>query len=292
MSSSPLRELREEDADAVAALFGEAFGDARPADGEEIRSWFRNEELRPEWLRVLERDGAIVGYGDIWIQDDELALDVAAPGCWDAFFEWAEHEGRDAGVPQIRSYFPAGHELAALVAARGYRPGRSSFTMEAVLDGATEAPGPPNGIALRTFREQDAEALRAALNDAFAETPGHHDISPLGFREFHLNSRGVDTTLWTLAWSGDDVAGFVLAYPERVGDPALGWVGTLAVRKPWRRRGLGGTLLLTSFRDLYDRGRRRAGLGVDAENVDGAVRLYERAGMHVVQRFDNWVREP
>ena len=164
--------------------------------------------------------------------------------------------------------------------------------MEAVLDGATEAPGPPNGIALRTFGEQDAEALRAALNDAFAETPGHHDISPLGFREFHLNSRGVDTTLWTLAWSGDDVAGFVLAYPERVGDPALGWVGTLAVRKPWRRRGLGGTLLLTSFRDLYDRGRRRVGLGVDAENVDGAVRLYERAGMHVVQRFDNWVREP
>jgi len=292
MSSSPLRELREDDADAVAALFGKAFGDARPTDGEEIRSWFRNEELRPEWLRVLERDGVIVGYGDIWIQDDELALDVAAPGCWDVFFDWAEHEGRDAGVPQIRSYFPVGHELEAFVAARGYRPGRSSFTMEAAFDGAPEAPDTPDGIDLRTFRERDVEAVRGALNDAFAETPGHHDISPLGFREFHLSSRGVDTTLWTLAWSGDELAGFVLAYPERVGDPALGWVGTLAVRKPWRRRGLGSTLLLTAFRDLYDRGRRRVGLGVDTENVDGAVRLYERAGMDVVQRFDNWVREP
>jgi len=292
MSSSPLRELREEDADAVAALFVQAFGDARPTDGEEIRSWFRNEELRPEWLRVLERDGAIVGYGDIWIQDDELALDVAAPGCWGAFFDWAEQEGRGAGVGQIRSYFPAGHELEALVAARGYHPGRSSFTMEAVLGDAPEAPDLPDGIVLRTFREEDSEVVRAALNDAFDESPGHHDISPLGFREFHLNSRGVDPTLWTLAWSGDDVAGFVLAYPERVGDPALGWVGTLAVRKPWRRRGLGTAVLHSAFRDLHDRGRRRVGLGVDAENVDGAVRLYERAGMHVVQRFDNWVREP
>ena len=39
MSSSQPRQLRAEDADAVAALFGEAWGEARRMDGEEIREW-------------------------------------------------------------------------------------------------------------------------------------------------------------------------------------------------------------------------------------------------------------
>jgi hypothetical protein len=49
MSSFRLRELREDDADAVARLFVEAWGDARPMNGDEIRQ-------RPAtntWVRVL-----------------------------------------------------------------------------------------------------------------------------------------------------------------------------------------------------------------------------------------------
>ena len=49
-----LRELRPQDAERVAELFTTSFGDARPIDAEEIRSWLRNEELKPDWLRVLE----------------------------------------------------------------------------------------------------------------------------------------------------------------------------------------------------------------------------------------------
>ena len=39
-----------------------------------------------------------------------------------------------------------------------------------------------------------------------------------------------------------------------------------------------------------ERGKRSAGLGVDAENTTGAVALYERVGMHVVRRSDTWER--
>jgi hypothetical protein len=34
--------------------------------------------------------------------------------------------------------------------------------------------------------------------------------------------------------------------------------------------------------ELYGRGQRVIGLGVDAENPTGATRLYERAGMRIV----------
>ena len=56
MSSSLLRPLRTDDAERVAALFDEAFGAERTVDAEEIRSWLRNEELEPDWLRVLEAE--------------------------------------------------------------------------------------------------------------------------------------------------------------------------------------------------------------------------------------------
>jgi ribosomal protein S18 acetylase RimI-like enzyme len=39
---------------------------------------------------------------------------------------------------------------------------------------------------------------------------------------------------------------------------------------------------------LKARGSRRAGLDVDASNLTGALRLYERAGMHVDRQFDSY----
>jgi mycothiol synthase len=287
---SALRDLRVDDAEQVAALFIIAFGDARQVDAEEIRTWIDNEDLKPEHLRVLEEDGSIVGYGDIWIQDDEVALDVAAPGHWEPFLEWAEAEARKRGVT-ARAFVPAGHELARLVAARGYRLARSSYTMDVELDAAPE-PALPEGLALRSYRSDDSEVLRAAVNETFADDWHFHEVSASNFNEFYVKQRYHDPALWLLAWDGDELAGFVLATSGRGADPELGWVGTLGVRPGWRRRGLGEALLRAAFAELYARGHRRVGLGVDTENVTGALRLYERVGMRPVLRSDNWTLEP
>jgi mycothiol synthase len=286
-----LRELRKEDAEAVARLFVDAFGEDRRLDAEEIRSWLANQELRPEWLRVLEVDGRVVGYGDIYVHPTRVQLDVAAPGHWEPFLDWLESEAGARGIA-AHAYFPAGHELAALVEARGYRLARSSYHMAIELPDEPAAPSLPGGISLRTYRDDDAEPLRAAINEAFADDWEWEDISPSSFREFYLRARGFDPSLWLLAEDEGELAGFVLAYPERAGDADLGWIGTLGVRKPWRRRGLGEALLRAAFGELYRRGRRQVGLGVDAENVTGALRLYERVGMRAIRRQDNWVREP
>lgn len=282
-----LRELREDDAEAVAQLFQEAFGESRALDAQEIRSWLDNAELKPEYLRVLEVDGRIVGYGDI-SAGKVVQLDVAAPGYWEVFFDWAESEARARGIGRVRAYFAHGHELEQVVAPRGYVHWRSSYTMEIEVEDPPPARTPP-GLTLRTFREgADDAALRGALNDAFAEDPFWTGVSPSNFREFYLRARGYDPSLWFLAWDGEQLAGFALAYPERVGDRSLGWVGTLGVGNPWRRRGLGESLLRVAFHELGARGLRRVGLGVDAENVTGALRLYERVGMRAIRQSDNW----
>jgi mycothiol synthase len=57
-----------------------------------------------------------------------------------------------------------------------------------------------------------------------------------------------------------------------------GWLEHVSVRRRWRNRGLASALIAESLRGLRDAGLSDAALGVDAENISGAVRVYERMG--------------
>jgi mycothiol synthase len=292
MSSSQLRPLREEDADVVAALFVDAWGEARRMDGDEIREWFNNQALNPENLLVLEHEGCVVGYFDVWIEDDVADLDVAAPGLWDEAFEHAENRARALGAKRVRSFVVEEHPVGDLITGRGYRTIRCSWTME--IEFGVEAPAEsviPDGIEIRRYRHpEDEQRVYEALQEAFRD---HWDFRPAtleNWREFNVKTRNFEPDLWLVAWDGDQVAGASLNYPERGGDPGHGWVGTLGVRRDWRRRGLGEALLRRSFAALHARGLRTVRLGVDAENPTGATRLYERAGMRVLRRSNTWER--
>jgi mycothiol synthase len=71
----------------------------------------------------------------------------------------------------------------------------------------------------------------------------------------------------------------------------VAWARVLGVRSPWRRRGLGRALLLHAFAQSRLHGLVLAGLGVDAESLAGAHRLYESVGTHVAMRFDIYEKE-
>ena len=98
---------------------------------------------------------------------------------------------------------------------------------------------------------------------------------------------GFDPGLWLLAVDGGEVAGAAVC-EER---PEAGWVGELAVRRPWRRRGLGLALLRRAFVEFYRRGRRKVALAVDSQSLTGATRLYERAGMRVERLYSVYRKE-
>jgi mycothiol synthase len=287
---SELRELREEDADAVAELFVAAFGESRRMDGGEIREWLRNEALKPENLRVLEEDGAVVGYVDIWIEPPTMDVDAASIDRWAELYDWAEGRAHALAVERVHAFFVEGHPLEHIVRARGYRNVRASYTMEIEL--AEEPPGAGGtvaGIALRPYRAGiDERATYDAQEEAFED---HWDHTPQTFetwREFGVKQTNFDPSLWFLAWDGEDVVGLSLNFLERSGDPGYGWVGTVGVRRAWRRRGIGEALLRLSFNALHARGQRRVRLSVDAESITGATRLYERVGMRTIRQSNTW----
>ncbi len=52
-----------------------------------------------------------------------------------------------------------------------------------------------------------------------------------------------------------------------------------------------GNSLQHSFGEFYKRGVRKVNLGIDADSLIGALRLYEKAGMSVHSQFDKYEKE-
>ena len=132
----------------------------------------------------------------------------------------------------------------------------------------------------RAVYEADEETFR----DHWGFMPGTFE----DWSHWTFEREGFDPSLWFLAMDGAEIAGFALCADEK---EQGGWVHVLGVRRAWRRRGIGLALLYHAFAEFYRRGIRAVYLGVDAQSLTGATRLYERAGMHVVRQYRSYEKE-
>ena len=203
-------------------------------------------------------------------------------------------EGRAAailvgvGSPRFRHSLTAGDVGAeSMLRDRGLRPLRHFWHMQIDMVGPVE-PGPePEGIAIGPIEPlDDLKAIHAVLEAAFADDPGDHPEPFEAWPEGHMTSPNYDPTLWLLARDGGVPVGVLIA----TGGEDAGWVDWLGVLASHRGRGIGIALLRHSFAKFAARGLRRVRVNVDAENVSGATRVYERVEMHIVNRWDLWER--
>ncbi len=299
MSALTLRPPTPDDLPEITAFFAaieSTYGSGGATEGE-IRHWLTSPLFDVEEdFRLAAADGQIVGWIDLWDQNrahERIFLDVRAHprdrGVYARLLDWGEGRARGLaeGTAILRCGATSDNEvLAPELSARGFRIVRHFLTMEIDLAKELEPAVWPEGIAVRTFQADDAQAVYEALDEAFAD---HWDFVPIPFdewREFFLASPEFDPSLIFIAEEDGQIAGVALCRNER--RPNTGHVWILGVRRPWRRRGLARALLLHSFAEFRRRGRAKADLGVDAENLTGAVRLYEGVGMHVARRFDSY----
>jgi mycothiol synthase len=278
-----LRAPTGDDAESIAALFA----GSRSVHADEVRSWFRNPTFDvARDFRVLERHGSLVGYVDVHVEGDRLSVDWTAQDAASGhvLLDWVTERAREQGVARLRSWAwePTG-DLVDVLHVQGFAPVRASLELEVELPGATPEPSWPEDIAGRTVREGEEPQIHALIEEAFADT---NDFRPTPYDEWAaraLEPSRLDRDLWLAALHNDEIVAVAVCEHERAGEQGLGWIETLAVRRSWRRQGLGTALLLHAFRELRARGRTAAGLSVDAENPTGAVRLYESVGMRPVR---------
>ncbi len=119
-------------------------------------------------------------------------------------------------------------------------------------------------------------------------------VRPYFWGRTHPSYAGQGIGGYLLAWAEEragEIAAMNLCNPQITEDPEMGWVGTLGVRRRWRRRGLAQALLRHAFGEFYRRGTRKVGLAVDAQSLTGATRLYEKVGMHVTRTYTDYEKE-
>lgn len=304
-----LRPARTTDAAAITALMitaDESEGQAPWVTELDVVEDLHDPDLDLEtdtW--VVEDAGAVAGYGELWNSRLEAAdaMEVqvwTAPthrgrGIGSTLADLSEAAARDAArlftkrPVLLRNFISAGDAAArALLEARGYKLVRHFFHMAIHLADVGDPPPPPDGVTIRSLDpERDARPLYDLIQHAFSQ---HWNWTPMTFEAFwrRVGEReDFDPELSLIAMRGDDYVGA----SWNVTKIDRGWVQDLAVHESARRMGLGESLLRHTFKVFKDRGWNKVGLGLDADNATGALRLYQRVGMHVTRQFDAYEKD-
>jgi mycothiol synthase len=206
--------------------------------------------------------------------------------------DWAEQ----TAVPLHDDRFP-GHPLSlssgclssnagavALHEQRGYQPVRWFHSMVRDLSAVIPRTVIPAGVQVTGYTPDMAEHARLVRNEAFRDHWGSTETSAEIWTHF-LASAAFRPEFSFLAYAESEPLGMLIsrehdAYNTRTGhrDLHISLVGT---RAAGRKRGIATALLVTAMSAARAEGYDQASLGVDADSLTDAVRLYERVGFTV-----------
>ena len=182
----------------------------------------------------------------------------------------------------------------SLLVAEGYEPVRYTFEMvRPNLDDIPDLPL-PEGLEVRPAKRDHYRKIWDAAGEAFQDHWGATEWRDEWFERWQEQSF-FNPKLWQVVWDGDEVAGMILNFIHEKENSEYnrkrGYTEEISVRRPWRKKGLARALLARSFRVLKEKGMTEAALSVDAENISGALGLYENMGFRTVKRHATY-RKP
>jgi mycothiol synthase len=259
-------------------------------------------------MLFAEVDGEAIGYSRMfWQQVDDgprLYFQFAylkpawrGKGVRRAMLRHCERHNRaiaadhDVACPKVLDAYAGDTETdwVRVLEEEGFKPIRFSFQLvRENLDGIPDLPL-PDGLDVREAQPAAHRKIFDAAREAFRD---HWGFSADEWNDETLKSWMESDTwqphLWQVAWDGDEVAGMVLNYIDEKQNRKFGrkrgYTETICVRRPWRRRGLARALIARSLRVHKTQGMTETALGVDAENPNGALQLYQSMGYKTVRR--------
>jgi len=271
-----------------------------------MRGWWLEPERNlatDNWL-ISAPDGQLAAYADYSEYDpyEENGFDYAVHpnhvgiGLEQVIYQTAERRSQqsipkaspDARVTLQTRVWASNHVDQTLLTECGYEQVRVWNRMLIEMHHLPPEPIWPSAISVRTLLPGEVDAVHDAWEDAQRDEFGFTSLTREEFQTWFVDEEEhFDPTLWFLAINDEngEIAGYTLCRWERPGEPATGHIRYVAVRRPYRRRGIAHALLLHTFREFHHRGKRKVGLAVDSTSLTGADRLYERAGMRATHQM-------
>ena len=174
----------------------------------------------------------------------------------------------------------------------GYKEERFFFEMTRDLSEPISEPELPENIEVRPVKKEDFIKIWNAKEEAFRDHWGFIEEIEGDYERWinRINTiPDYDISLWKVAWEGEEVAGMVLnmiPYEEnKILNIKKGWTDPICVRHAWRKNGLATALINESLMMLKEMGMEHGALGVDTDNLSGALNMYKNCGFKTKNTF-------
>jgi mycothiol synthase len=269
-----IRPARLEDNEAVFQLYAD-WQEENYGQVEMGREMYATVLASAEGAFVAEIEGRIVGEADVsgggWI-DLGVEPAVRRRGIGTALLRAAEEAS--TAKPTLLMALQSDPPGAAFARAMGYEKAWEVWLMGIELPDEIPEPAWPEGVSVRTYGGDEAEAreIKDLLDLAYAEEFHHEPATFENWSRFMFENPMFDAGVWFLAVANGKIVGAALNWDA-------GYIKDLVVHPEWRGRGLGKALVHQTFGEFKRRGLPRVTLKTDSNNPTDAWRLYERVGM-------------
>ncbi len=170
--------------------------------------------------------------------------------------------------------------LNEILESNSYNAARFGIEMSRPLENIPEAEL-PEGIEVRPVTSEDYRKVWDASMEAFRDHWGYAEPTEEDFISYK-GSKYFQPELWQVAWDGDEVVSSVQNYIEHNQNEKFhrkrGWTENISTRRQWRRRGIARALIVRSMHMHKAKGMTEVALGVDTNNPNGALQLYQSLG--------------
>ena len=312
-----VRFLRSDDAAPVAALLADAEKvdeTGENFDADDLTEWWTGwqADLAKDGIAVCDPAGLVVGYALAFAPpsfrdtyrvylEGRVHPDQRSKGIGGALLGWQLQRGAEVRaerwpaapgrlVVNVAETMPS---LEALVRRAGLTAERWYRDMERSMEGLPDA-RPVPGVELVPFAWDRDDEVRRAHIVAFLEHHGSIEHDAASWTALFTGQRAFRPDLSVLALEDGAVVGYLLAFVYEADTRATGrqetYIGQIGVLPPARGRGVATAVIVEALRAAAEAGCVSACLGVDSENVTGAVRLYENLGFATVRTQVAWSR--
>jgi mycothiol synthase len=275
-----VRPARSEDTEAVFQLYAD-WQTSNYGQVEIGREMYATILASADGAFVAEMDGHVVGEADAsggWI-DLGVEPSVRRRGIGSALLR--EAEAAATAEPALLVALQSDPPGAAFARANGYEKAWEVWLMGIDLPDEIPEPKWPEGVSVRTYGGEEAEAreIKDLLDLAYAEEFHHKPATFEHWSRFMFEDPMFDAGVWFLAVADGEIVGAALNWGE-------GYIKDLVVHPDWRGRGLGKALVHQTFAEFKRRGLASVTLKTDSNNPTDAWRLYERVGMSKERTYE------
>jgi ribosomal protein S18 acetylase RimI-like enzyme len=279
------------------------------------RHWYDEEiDLCTDTLLVLIGN-QVVGYVELASKAPYILYEMVGAvhpdfrdqGIGTSLVRWAENKAMqsvhkapdDAAVFIHNSLFDSNKPGRKLLESKNFKNVRDFVYLQIKMEQKPPDPEWSDGITVRPLHSEDWEKVGPALHEAFEnhwgnieyelnkkvedealEKPNPEKTDPEAFNPAYFNSPG----FCFVAWDGDQVVGSCLCNAMTVEFPEAGYIGSLSIRRPWRKRGIGSALTLKALNAFFERETRYVITDTDGDSLTQAYRVYQKVGMEIFRR--------